>query len=294
MNACSLSYTNKKKKKKKKAGALYISLNLHRRRQTWLISSIEFHLLLLSSIRMLCSTHFKFFVLFQIERARILIIMSYEEIDKALYKGDVFTQGAEGRYAKAKESAIEPSKDAAVKKTEKKKNAPRVDATDVDETTASMADDNNNETVKVSKSKKTSRTKEDNGATVDEQGAASTVDGTKDEKVTRPKKTRKIKVDNTTDSIDPVSSSTLDEPIKPKKVKTPKESKAVDDLQNVEISTTSPVETSVETSTKVKKIKKAKQLQTSVDPLTEPLENMSAPNTETTYSSSTTGIYCFK
>jgi len=119
--------------------------------------------------------------------------MSYEEIDRANYENDVFTGGAEGRYAKPKATS------------EKKKRAPKAPTED-------KTDENGQTDELVKTKKKTSKTHE-NGA-----AAAATADG---EETVKPKKKRAPKIESNDENLNPVD-TTEGEPAKKKKAKAPK------------------------------------------------------------------------
>lgn len=135
--------------------------------------------------------------------------MSYEEISK-----DVFTGGAEGRYSKAKAPAV----DAAEKKTEKKKKAPKIEA---EVKPADEATPETTETTEKPKTKKKARAPEEKGAepaVAENNGDASV----------KPKKKRAPKIEENLENIDPVVvaevPATAEEPVKKKKARAPKAS----------------------------------------------------------------------
>jgi len=174
--------------------------------------------------------------------------MSYEDIDKPVYGNDVFTNGAEGRYAKAKP----PS--------EKKKRTPKV----VPPTT-----DNKNEHPyenghydEVVKTKKKNRKTHQNGETHNEGEENSQVAPSADgETVVKPKKKRPPKAESNNENIDPIPITTGEEPVKKKKSKKPKSTLIDGDSQLIEDSITNELEPT----TKVKKSKKHKTPKISAD-----------------------------
>lgn len=164
--------------------------------------------------------------------------MSYEEIDRSVYGNDVFTNGAEGRYAKPKE------------KSEKKQRAPKA-----------PSNDSSGQVEEVVKSKKKSRKTEDNGAIPDDEGASKIVPSADGETSTKPKKKRAPKIESNNENIDPIP---IDEeaPVKKKKSKAPKPTSIDDIPPALDDFTIDDLDSST---VKVKKVKKSKKSKVSTD-----------------------------
>jgi hypothetical protein len=181
--------------------------------------------------------------------------MSYEEIDRSVYGKDVFTNGAEGRYAKAKRTP-EPS----IKTGEKKKRAPKIPS--------SIADDPSEHSYETRhtdegvKTKKKSRKNHENGETQNEDENSQSVLSADSEAVVKSKKKRGTKAESNTENIDPIPTTDA-EPVKKKKTKAPKPTD--DDYQLVDSSTINELEPSTAMTPKVKKPKKHKTPKTPTD-----------------------------
>ncbi len=178
--------------------------------------------------------------------------MSYEEIDRSVYGNDVFTNGAEGRYAKPNNTS------------EKKKRAPKAPATTTDDTTEQKEE--------VVKTKKKSRKAQENGEEPIE--TVPSVDG---ETVVKPKKKRAPKIESNNENIDPIP-EVGEEPVKKKKSKTPKTTPIDEDSQILDNSINNELEPTI----KVKKSKKHKAPKIPVDPF---------PDEQTNEYSINPGIY---
>lgn len=144
--------------------------------------------------------------------------MSYEEIDRTNYENDVFTGGAEGRYAKPKATS------------EKKKRAPKVPTED-------KTDENGQTDEVVKTKKKTTKTHENGGAAA----AVATADGGGDgEETVKPKKKRAPKIESNDENLNPVD-TTEGEPVKKKKAKAPKVESNDENLNPVDTPEGEPV-----------------------------------------------------
>ena len=134
--------------------------------------------------------------------------MSYEEIDKTSIGADVFTGGAEGRYARPSNTTTDASGEATVKK----KKAPKVPS--------AAADSTGEPTVDKPKKEKKARKTEETGAAEGGGDALPAADG---ETVVKPKKKRAPKEEAPPEGTDatasvPAEASTT----KKKKSKAPK------------------------------------------------------------------------
>jgi len=180
--------------------------------------------------------------------------MSYEEIDKSVYGKDVFTNGAEGRYAKAK-----PTPEPSVKTGEKKKRAPKIPSTVGDD--PSELSYENRQTDEGVKTKKKSRK---NGETQNEDEISQSVLSADSEAVVKSKKKRGTKAESNTENIDPIPTTDV-EVVKKKKTKASKSTPTEDDYQLIDSSTINELEPSTAMTPKVKKPKKHKTPKTPTD-----------------------------
>lgn len=210
--------------------------------------------------------------------------MSYEEIDRSIYGNDVFTNGAEGRYAKAKARATtDDPMDGTVKKTEKKKKAPKAD-----NPPEPAAEGDSAQTEEKTKTKKKTRKVEENGEALngaEMPKAVAEADG--EATAAKPKKKKAPKHESNTENIDPVVTDGIDEPVRKKKSKAPKATPMEEDLPTVV-----DLEPTAEFVPKVKKSKKAKQPKTTGDSATENFDDAQAQNPDSMYNA-TTGMNRF-
>jgi hypothetical protein len=188
--------------------------------------------------------------------------MSYEEIDKSLHGNDVFTSGAEGRYSKPKDTV------------EKKKRAPKVPVPTTDE-----QPNDNGHTDEVVKTKKKSR---NTGEIPNEEETSQVVITTDTETVVKPKKKRAPKVESNNENIDPIPEEA---PVKKKKSKAPKSTPIDEDSQMIDTSPNNELEPPM----KVKKSKKNKTSKASTDPSVDTFNDMQT-NDSNEYSTNP-GIY---
>ena len=215
--------------------------------------------------------------------------MSYEEIDKSVYGNDVFTNGAEGRYAKAKARATtDDPMDGTVKKSEKKKKAPKADAIPADNPPEPAAEGDSAPTEEKTKTKKKSRKVEENGEALNGTEMATAVAEAEGEATTaKPKKKKAPKHESNTENIDPVVPDGIDEPVKKKKSKAPKATTAEEDLPTV-----GDLESTTEPVPKVKKSKKAKQPKTTSDSAAENFDDAQSHNPDSMYNTTTGMNWC--
>jgi hypothetical protein len=206
--------------------------------------------------------------------------MSYEEIDKSVYGTDVFTKGAEGRYAKARNTVTNGTPETTVKSSERKKRAPKMTSATTDDTTEQPYE--NGHTDETPKTKKKSRKTQENGD--DTSQAVQSVDG---ETVVKPRKKRAPKVESNDENINPTPST--EEPVKKRKSKTPKSTGIEEDNQMVDISTTNELDLSTEATPKVRKPKKHR----TPKPTTDTLDEMQV-NDSNELNSANPGINLFK
>lgn len=164
--------------------------------------------------------------------------MSYEEIDRSAYGNDVFTNGAEGRYAKPKE------------KSQKKQRAPKVPDNDPVEQAEEGV-----------KTKKKSRKTVDDGVIHNDGDAAQIVSSADGETAVKPKKKRAPKIESNNENIDPIPPGD-EAPVKKKKPKAPKIT-SIDDIPPVLEDV--PIDDLEPSTGKVKKAKKSKKSKTTTD-----------------------------
>lgn len=214
--------------------------------------------------------------------------MSYEEIDRSIYGKDMFTNGAEGRYAKPKSTLPNDELESAEKPTETKKKTKKIALATTDNSTEQPSE--NGLSNGVVKAKKKTRKTVENGETQNDN--ENQVDLTvNDETVAKPKKKRAPKVESTDENIDPVSTTNGEAPVKKKKAKAPKATTAEQDIQIIDSLTVNELEqVTTDTPVKVKKPKKSKAPKTSTEPS---IDIYTDTNNSNDYAT-TSGIYLFK
>lgn len=181
--------------------------------------------------------------------------MSYEEIDKASIGADVFTGGAEGRYARPSNTTTDATGETSVKK----KKAPKVPAAVTDNAGEPTVD-------KPKKEKKVRKTEETGVAEGGGNETPTTASAEGGETVAKPKKKRAPKDEAPAEGTDAAASVPADAPpTKKKKSKAPK----VLDLDGDSVVPESLPTDDGETTIKVKKTKKSSRSKPSVDPVDE-------------------------
>ncbi|CAF1081396.1 unnamed protein product [Adineta steineri] len=183
--------------------------------------------------------------------------MSYEEIDKSVYSNDVFTNGAKGRYSKA-----EHTSETSTKTGEKKKRAPKIPTSAVDDSAEHPYE--SAYTDEVVKTKKKSRQTHENSGIENEPEASQPTPSMDGEPVVKIKKKRAPKVEANIENIDPLPTDEV-EPVKKKKSKAPKAVPTDGDFQTTDNPTMNELDPTAEMTPKVKKPKKHKSNK-SIDP----------------------------
>ncbi|CAF3394433.1 unnamed protein product [Rotaria sp. Silwood1] len=195
--------------------------------------------------------------------------MSYEEIDRSVYGKDVFTNGAEGRYAKPKPTSTNDASEISIKTSTTKKRAPK--ATSISTTDNPTEEPYENEyNDEVVKTKKKTRKVHENGETQNEDEISqinSTIDG---EIIVKSKKKRASKIDLNNENIDSIpipttATTTIEKPVKKKKSKAPKSISLEEDFQMLDNSLMDELDEAA-TEKKVKKTKKHRTSKKSAEP----------------------------